>query len=803
MNRNLLTRHLLAYGFYLLVAVGFTFPLILKFSTAFPGAPESDAYEYARHIWWFTHALKNGEPLFFHPLLAYPDGLPAWWLWAIPLQSFPAWLFALIMPLPAAYNLMTLLRLALNGWAMYFLIRRLLDDTHTDSPLTTNPDAPALLAGLVFALYPTIQGQMFGSHVGIITVWGAPLYIDTLLCLRKNTTYHIRRRILPYIRAGLFFTATILGSNLLLIVVLFPITLFFVLARFLERDWQWLRRIIIAVFIGVIFASVFMIPALIEQLNATSAVNPGGEVRFSADLLAIVSPSIFHPLFSHLNYPARVLGTNIVEGTGYIGIVAGLLAIIAITRTKAARFWLWLALFAWAMSLGPILKIFDLPATLTVDGQLTYIPMPFALLSNLPVINITRTPARFNLTVALAIAVMVGYGMAWLWARIRLRWLFLVVAMTAITFEYQGYWSNWRPEFPTISAEIPAEIRNLANDDAVRAVLNLPYDNLLVAKEAMYLQTGHQHPIIGGFISRQTPVSPAKLSILQHTLDFALLDATGVDVIILFREWDETLNNTVYTKLGTPFYENNRIAAFHVPEPDAVPQVTVREQQTCSTYPCNQSIYTPEPAWMLFTADLQTIGSRTLDVQVDGETIHTLTVNESAELSVPVLIDAGYHTLSLALNPPCPDHPAPSRLICHTIDAENVMLSAPMPPIFDAPSIFENAITLDNAYLSNTGDVWLSWDFAQGVDESLIRFVQVIDANGEQITGFDAPVGEFAAGSQYNETVMLNLPDDLPSGSYAVYVGWYRYPGIQRLDVLSAVEGSVNDWVLVGEIRYP
>ena len=46
-------------------------------------------------------------------------------LWSLPLQSFPAWLFAFVMPLPAAFNLAALLTLALNGWAMFFLVRYL------------------------------------------------------------------------------------------------------------------------------------------------------------------------------------------------------------------------------------------------------------------------------------------------------------------------------------------------------------------------------------------------------------------------------------------------------------------------------------------------------------------------------------------------------------------------------------------------------------------------------------------------------------------------------------------------------
>ena len=181
-------RYGLAYGFYLLVLMIVTQPLVTQLDRVLLGAWESDVHEYTRHIWWYGYALSNGEPLFHHTYLGYPDGLSAWWLWAIPLQSFPAALFALVMPLPAAYNLMVLLRLALNGWATFYFVRRLLNGTHTDAPVTPYANEAALLAGLVFMLYSAVQGQLFGSHAGLVALWGAPLYVDALFRLHTRRT---------------------------------------------------------------------------------------------------------------------------------------------------------------------------------------------------------------------------------------------------------------------------------------------------------------------------------------------------------------------------------------------------------------------------------------------------------------------------------------------------------------------------------------------------------------------------------------------------------------------------------------
>ena len=125
MKRPML-RALAFFGLYLLVAVLVTWPLLANLSSVFAGFVYGDAYETAHHVWWFTEALRTGQSPFFQPLLAYPAGLEGVTLWADPLHFFPAWLFALAMPLPAAINLQTLLTLALNGLAMWEFARWLL-----------------------------------------------------------------------------------------------------------------------------------------------------------------------------------------------------------------------------------------------------------------------------------------------------------------------------------------------------------------------------------------------------------------------------------------------------------------------------------------------------------------------------------------------------------------------------------------------------------------------------------------------------------------------------------------------------
>jgi len=566
-QRFKLWHHTLAHAFYMLLLLIITQPLITQLNTVFIGSHEGDAHEYIRHIWWLQHALQTGQPLFQQPLLAYPDGLSAAWLWGNPLQSFPAWLFAFIMPLPAAYNLMVLLWLSLNGWAMFYLVRRLLNGTHTHAPLTDHATQAALVAGTAYMLYPAMQGQLFGSHAGLLVLWGAPLYLDALLRLRTHT------RPWDYLRVAVFFVVSLLGNTLLLIYLLLPLTLYIGISRLVQRQWGWLVRCVAGASAGLLLSLIFILPVLREQAASPVAPNPNTAITYGADLLAVVSPSFYNPLFTDLTYSRNVLGTNLTEGVGYLGIVAGLLAVVGLWRFAAARGWLLLIAVTWAFSLSPLLKFREELVTVTISGFLTYLPAPSLAFGSLPVLSAVRSSARFNIAVGFGVAVLVGYGAAWLfnrlsggqaWRRIA-RYVVVGLLITLIALDYQLIWERGLPTVATIPAEIPSQFTALRDDDGIRAVFNLPYQHPLAAKHGLYLQTAHHKPLVAGHVTRQTPVDPAKLEMLQATLDAALLNEAGADVIILHREWGtDELEAHAQAQLGPPTFTDEHFMLWHL-----------------------------------------------------------------------------------------------------------------------------------------------------------------------------------------------------------------------------------------------
>ena len=163
---------------------------------------------------------------------------------------------------PLAFNLAALLALALNGWAMFFLATYWIGErAHGGAPLPIT--LSALLAGLAFMLYPAFQGQLGAAHVGLLTLWPAPIYLYLLLRLRDTT--HVRRTILA---GAILFMVSLWGSQLLLIYLIAPIAAIYGLMLIAAREWGTLRRVVMTVILGAVFAAPFVVPLAVDTLRA-------------------------------------------------------------------------------------------------------------------------------------------------------------------------------------------------------------------------------------------------------------------------------------------------------------------------------------------------------------------------------------------------------------------------------------------------------------------------------------------------------------------------------------------------------
>ena len=596
------------------------------------------------------------------------------------------------------------------------------------------------------------------------------------------------------ITAGILFALSLLGSNLLLIYLVGPVTIFVLLRPLLARHWVGLRSTLMAVALGGLIASIFVVPMLIEQAGAPDDLDEGGDVRYSADLLTLVTPSFYHPLFGQMPYTGRVLGIDPFERMGYVGIAAGLLALLGIWRQRAARGWLALAVAAWVFSLGPLLKVFDSVVLVNLGDQASYVTLPWLWFQNLPLVTIVRTPARFDFVVALAVAVMAGYGAGWLWERMKTgRWPLFAVLIALVIFDYQSFWP-----FPTIPGTVPEPVQALAQRDDIRAVFDLPWEHLLAEKDGMFLQTGHQKPMIAGQIARRTPVDPAKLTVLQDTLDPALLDAAGVDLLILHKEWADDADTFQARMPGDLLYDDASIAVYEVPAQSDSPQSTSLPSDDSSIEGHVDSyLYAPEPGWTTLTGQLQA-GGRDIALLLDGQQIHRWDAMDAIALNLPLPIStAGYHTVTLAVEPPCPQHFSPT-LRCRSVQVDSLAFGAFTPGTLPDPVPFAGGVELAGYSIeSDAKAVRLWWRFDTARTENDIRFVHVVSTDGEGVAQEDGTLGPQPAGSTWTEQVTF---DDLPAGTYDIYAGWYTYPDLTRFLVLADVPGAPDGWVHLGNM---
>ncbi|MBI3957917.1 MAG: hypothetical protein HY328_03830, partial [Chloroflexi bacterium] len=102
--------------------------------------------------------------------------------------------------------------------------------------------------------------------------------------------------------------------------------------------------------------------------------------------------------------------------------------------------------------------------------------------------------------------------------------------------------------------------------------------------------------------------------------------------------------------------------------------------------------------------------------------------------------------------------------------------------------------------------VTLLWEATASPAQDYTAFVHLIDGQGTQISGFDQPPAEgrfptsyWRAGDRSLSRFLIDIPPNLPSGSYELWAGLYADPaGLERLSVNSATQETKDQRVLLG-----
>lgn len=494
-------------GFFVL-GLALTWPLATRFTTDLPGGPHKDgledAYQNVWNLWWTVEALRRPTNLWVTDRLFHPDGPNLLFHTLSPLNTLMvAPITALWGPI-AGFNAVALASFALGGLGMWLLARRRVGA------------GPAWLAGIVYVASPFhIAALVADGQLQIFALHWLPWYIYFLLEALSAPADQASAARRAALLAGLFLVLTAWTDwyyTLFLLIFTAGCLVWVAAARLRAAPAHatgalaaLVRRLTL---VGAVFslgAGPLIIPMLLEaaRTDYVGLLPPGDPLRLSADLLAYLVPPRIHALWGGAPWDWGV--GFAINRRFFIGLTVAALMMAAVRYRPAARPWLLVALGFGLLSLGP---------TLRINGADTGLPLPYALLDDLPIVRLTRQPDRFNVLVTIALGLLAAHGAAVVTAALRARRPALVpVALAGLAaLALLEYWPapivTRAPMTPPFLASLPP---------GPGALIEYPFHPVVTYRDAerMLFQTVHSRPISGGYHSRAYPQPQLGLPVLR------------------------------------------------------------------------------------------------------------------------------------------------------------------------------------------------------------------------------------------------------------------------------------------------
>lgn len=701
----MVNRHLLVLVAYTLLTSLLTWPLTAQLTSHIPGEATwaFDESTFIWNMWWFKHSLLNlGQTPLQTDYIFYPLGVNLTTYtfnlfnaaFGLPLQ--------LALSLPLANNLSLIFSYVSSGYGMFLLTLYLLNRLPLSQPAGKRLYLAAFAAGAVFAFSASRMMYIALGHYNFVTIQWFPFF--TLFIIRAFHHGRVANMVLTAIFAALCLYAELTYSVFLIFLTLL---LAWGTAGHRTESGQlpaWLvYPVRLAMITGLTFGltAPFVLSVLPDFLDPAYAEPGWGEgLKLSADLVGLVTLTPLHPL-------AGVDWVNelraVIEGqsrfsdanTLFLGyailVMAGLGLVVQWSR---GRMWLIGLLGFTLLSLGPLLTI-NGQNRFNLDGLEVTVPLPFAILHYLPLINANRVPNRFGILVTLCLAVLVGYGLFWLlnrWRASGMQWAtFIIVGALLLADQYSV-------PLPMTEARMPTVYEQIGAEPAEFTVMQLPlgwrnsYGTLGAERtQLQYYQAAHQRPMLGGNTSR----NPAfKFDYYrQIPLFFALTETE------LYREVDETtLSRARQQAAELMTLYNIKYLVIHEPIPHRKPyEDTYQATQALALdlIPHDASPVYQSPgvqAWAVQQADLPDplrldFGDWTSDPYrgvgwAGNETIFEATANwitgQQAEIFLPVR-GSGSRQLQLQIAPF--DYPtAPAQTVQLTINDSPTVIEQTLQP---------------------------------------------------------------------------------------------------------------------------
>ncbi|HEU5097853.1 MAG TPA: hypothetical protein VFU22_02330 [Roseiflexaceae bacterium] len=467
--------HLAALASYTLLALLTTWPLLTHFRSGLVGAVGGvDAYQNAWNMWWVARALSRGQSPFWTDLLFYPNGVDLFWQTLGFSQALLAAPVTLTLGPLAAVNATVLASFIIGGYATFLLARRL-----------TSSAPAALLAGAVYAFSPFHLEKVIDGNVEVAAIQWVPCYVFALFLLLERPGWPralIAGALLLWVSLGSWYYG--------LFCVLYTGCMIAIWT--LGRPRQVAARLALWGVLPVLIWGLVLAPRITtlaaggdQSLQDMRALQD----EHSADLLDFFLPSPVNPWWgpsvraAHEElYPGAVIWN---VALGWTGLLLGGLGAIALRRQS----WRWslLLLAALLLAMGPALR---------VAGYQTGIPLPFALIRDLPGIRAGQRPNHMVVIASLMLALLAAYGLLWVTRRLdRQAWLVAFGAVAAVLL-LDGYAGPLkiveRTPHPFYATLPPPN----------GALLPLPLYVNVNRSENLTAQMAHGWPIPSGYVAR-------------------------------------------------------------------------------------------------------------------------------------------------------------------------------------------------------------------------------------------------------------------------------------------------------------
>ena len=457
--------------FFLCAAIFITWPLLPNITSSLYGKV-GDPLTTVWSLKWFKEAVYHRQGTIWHfPYAAYPHGIRT----SFSLIYFPLIpLYAMPHGETVLYNLIIILSIALNGYAMYLLGRKLY-----------GRGLAAFGMGLVYAFCPYALARAT-YHLSLVPVFIFPLLLYALINLKEDFTAANKAKaffaLLLAFNVHPYYTA----MALLLLAVLSACYL----ARRLRRgvrsiapDFAFIRVCVLLCLLALVIT--LPLAYIGVSLTRNSAASVG---RQEGDLYTYAGHAWNYLVPSPESYflgPSvqdfvrnRVLSTNIEEfvlflGYGNLGL-ALIAAFLWFTRKRlglAGRLTEDLEGRSWAIPLALVAAaaffIWSLPPTVKIGGVTLYLPAWFTY----RLVPAIRVYARFGVLVFFSVTVLSGACLACLEKALQkrrefLRYLLFFLLFLLLVSEFV------EPVHASLLqiydyGPIYAEVRNLPDDTVI------------------------------------------------------------------------------------------------------------------------------------------------------------------------------------------------------------------------------------------------------------------------------------------------------------------------------------------------